>query len=79
MQGSAHNKYEQMFESIIIGVGGIVLMMVAWMAVQRLWGKTFAEYMTDDDAMAGRTKCSNCGCTAVCQNKPQNAITEPLN
>ena len=66
-----------MLTSILVGIGGVVFLMVAWMVVQNYWGKTFAEYMTDEDAMAGRTKCSNCGCTSICQNK-QNQTTEDI-
>jgi hypothetical protein len=51
---------------------GIVGLMVGWMLVQSLWKKIFSEHVTDDDAMAGRTKCSNCGCTTICKNKALN-------
>jgi hypothetical protein len=67
-----------MLQSIIIGIGGIVFLMVIWIAVQLWWGKTFADYVTDDDVMAGRTKCSNCGCTTVCENKDQQIPTEEI-
>ncbi len=56
-----------MIDSLLIAIGGIVGLMVLWMIVQKLWGQTFAEYMGDEDAMAGRTKCGNCGCTTVCK------------
>ncbi len=58
-----------MINSLLIGIGGIVSLMIIWMVVQSFWGKTFSEYISDDDVMAGRTKCSNCGCTTVCKNK----------
>ena len=58
-----------MLQSLIIGVGGIIIMMVGWVLVQRLWGQTFSEHLVDEDVMAGRTKCSNCGCTTVCENR----------
>ncbi len=63
-----------MFESYIIGIGGIIFLMVAWIVVQTLWGKVFPEHVVDEDVMAGRTKCSNCGCTTVCENKNQDII-----
>ena len=56
-----------MFGSLIIGIAGIVIMMVIWLLVQSWWGETFADNLSDDDVLAGRTKCSNCGCTTVCE------------
>ena len=58
-----------MLQSFIIGIGGIIIMMVLWVLVQSLWRKTFAEYLTDEDVLADRTKCSNCGCATACENK----------
>jgi hypothetical protein len=68
-----------MLQSMVIGIGAIVTMMVMWMVVQRLWGQTFSEHMTDEDAMSGRTKCSNCGCTTACENKAPIVETKTLN
>lgn len=45
--------------------------MFAWAGVQALWKQTFQEYVEGEDAMAGRTKCSNCSCTTACLNKQQ--------
>lgn len=58
-----------MLESLLIAVGGIVSMMIMWLLVQKLWGQTFSEHLIDEDVMAGRTKCSNCGCTTICERK----------
>lgn len=58
-----------MIWTYLIGIFGIVALMVAWAGVQYLWKMIFPEHVTDDDAMAGRTKCSNCGCTTACENK----------
>lgn len=58
-----------MINSLIIGVGGIIVMMIGWVVVQQFWGQTFAEYVSEEDVMAGRTKCSNCHCATVCENK----------
>jgi len=65
-----------MFQSLIIAIGGIIFLMVTWLIVQSLWGKTFAEYLSDEDVMAGRTKCSNCGCATVCENKSRHVSTK---
>jgi hypothetical protein len=58
-----------MIESLIIGIGGIISLMVIWIVVQSFWRKTFSDHLTDDDVLAGRTSCSNCGCTTVCEKK----------
>jgi len=57
-----------MLQHLIISIGIITGLALAWAAVQALWGRTFREYMTGEDAMAGRTKCANCGCTTACEN-----------
>ena len=56
-----------MISSLIIGIGGIVFLMLAWVAVQALWRKIFAENIQDDDVLTGRTKCSSCGCGTICR------------
>ncbi|MFT5765391.1 MAG: hypothetical protein ACI8X3_002828 [Saprospiraceae bacterium] len=58
-----------MFESLIIGIGGIVSLMIIWITIQSFWRKIFAEYISEDDVMAGRTSCGNCGCSTICIKK----------
>ena len=53
----------------LIGIGGIVGLMVGWVLIQSWWRNTFSEHIVEEDVLAGRTKCSNCGCTTVCQNR----------
>jgi len=67
-----------MLQTYLIGIAGIVFLMVGWIAVQTWWGKTFPEHVIDDDVMAGRTKCSNCGCTTSCENKNQDFSFEEI-
>jgi hypothetical protein len=55
--------------SYIIGIIGIVGLMLIWFLVQKFWKQVFSDHLIDDDAMSGRTKCSNCGCTSLCENK----------
>lgn len=58
-----------MINSLIIAVGGIVSLMIAWIAVQSIWRKTFSDHISDDDVLVGRTSCSNCGCSTVCEKQ----------
>ncbi len=64
-----------MFESLIIGIGGMIFLMILWGAVQSLWGKTFSDYMSDEDVLADRSKCSNCHCATVCKNRTKQIST----
>ncbi|MCB9303276.1 MAG: hypothetical protein H6566_21785 [Lewinellaceae bacterium] len=65
-----------MIKSLIIGIGGIVFLMVIWAVIQSWWGKTFADNISDDDVLAGRMSCGNCGCTTVCENKRRELTTK---
>jgi hypothetical protein len=65
-----------MIESFVIGIGGVVGLLLLWVLVQSWWGKVFADHMIDEDVMAGRTKCSNCGCTTVCTEKTRQLSTK---
>jgi hypothetical protein len=58
-----------MMYSLIIAVGGIVAMMLLWIVVQTIWRRTFAEYLSDEDVLADRRSCGNCGCTTACEVK----------
>lgn len=59
-----------MLKSLFIAIGGIVGLMLVWVAIQALWRKVFTEdYTTDEDVLAGRRSCGNCGCTTVCKTK----------
>ncbi len=60
-----------MFDSLIIAIGGIVGLMILWIVVQAFWRKVFAEHISEADVLAGRTKCGNCGCTTVCNNRKE--------
>jgi len=64
-----------MVKSLIIGIGFIVTIAVAWVLVQTLWKKVFREEYDQDDVLAGRRNCSNCGCTTVCKRKEEGEIT----
>nr|WP_297789606.1 hypothetical protein [uncultured Allomuricauda sp.] len=58
-----------MIKSLIIGIGLTVTIVLAWAFVQTLWKKTFREEYSEDDVLAGRRSCSNCGCTGFCERK----------
>ena len=64
-----------MIGSYITAVIGSVSLMVGWVAIQSIWKKTFSDHVTDEDAMAERTKCTNCGCTSACENKKRQLST----
>ena len=67
-----------MVKSLIIGIGFIVSIAVAWVLIQTLWKKVFREEYTHDDVLAGRRNCSNCGCTTVCKRKEEGEINPKI-
>ncbi|MCB0593327.1 MAG: hypothetical protein H6557_18055 [Lewinellaceae bacterium] len=62
-----------MISSFLIGIGGMIFLMAVWVTVQSLWRKSFSDYISDDDVLADRRSCGNCGCTAACENKRLSA------
>ena len=56
-----------MLKTYIIGIGGFIALVVIWIAVQSLWRKVFTEHVVDDDVLAQRSSCGNCGCTTICE------------
>lgn len=58
-----------MIQSLLIGIGGVVGLMLLWTVVQTFWGQTFSEHLTDEDVMATRSTCGNCGCATACAIK----------
>ncbi len=65
-----------MVKSLILAMVGISALMMVWLIVQALWRKTFRDYITDDDVLAERRSCKNCGCTTACSNKKENLIEQ---
>ncbi len=65
-----------MFESLLIGIGGIVALAVIWVIVQSAWKNVFADHISDEDVLAGRSKCSNCGCVTVCKENNRKLTLE---
>ena len=61
-----------MIQSLIIGLGLIITIVLLWTFIQTQWRDTFQEEYFEDDVLAGRRSCSNCGCTTVCANKEKN-------
>lgn len=51
-----------MLASYVTGVGALVVLVAAWVGVQRAWKHTFPERSADPDALAGRLGChGDCG------------------
>jgi hypothetical protein len=65
-----------MIGTYLIGIGGIVGLMVIWVVVQAFWRRIFADHISDEDVLAERRSCSNCGCTTICENKRTRLTTE---
>ncbi len=52
--------------SYVIGVVGLIALLTAWIAVQRLWKQVFAGDGEDPDALAGRLGCHGCAKPGDC-------------
>lgn len=50
--------------------------MIFWVMIQSWWRNTFHEYTSDDDVLAGRSSCTNCGCTTACKKNKEKLIRE---
>lgn len=61
--------------SLFIALGGIVILMLSWIAIQYLWGRLFFEHISDEDVLSNRTSCGNCGCTQVCKTNSSEVNT----
>ena len=49
-----------MLASYVVGLVAVVLLSVAWVAVQSAWRRVFPPTGADPDALAGRTGCHGC-------------------
>lgn len=71
-----------MLDSLLIAIAAIVALMLLWAIVQTLWRRVFSDYVQDDDVLAERRSCGNCGCATACENKrrktaPSETILQP--
>jgi hypothetical protein len=57
-----------MIGSLTMGILGITALMVIWILVQNLWREAFADQINEEDVLALRSRCGNCGCVEVCEN-----------
>jgi len=60
----------------IVGVGALLLLSAAWLAVQRAWKKSFADLAEEPDALAGRSRCHGCSGSPDCHRKGTNPACE---
>jgi hypothetical protein len=52
------------------GLGALLAVTVAWIAVQGVWRRAFPERMIDPDPMLGRLGCApSCGTDAPCPHR----------
>lgn len=61
-----------MLTDYLLGIGLIIGLTLAWVAVQTAWGRVFTGVATDPDVLAHRLGCHSCGCTGLCKRKLGN-------
>ena len=59
-----------MLQSLLTAIGLMLVMVLAWLLVQVIWKRVFREEYAEEDVLAGRRSCANCGCTGICERKP---------
>ena len=64
-----------MIQAYLIGIIGIVGLMVIWVGIQHFWKHEFTDYVNDEDALAERNSCANCGCTTLCERNKNKKKT----
>jgi hypothetical protein len=61
-----------MLSSFLTAMLGIVGLMIGWMLVQAGWRRAFADYVEEEDVLAERRSCGNCGCSTTCRRPVSN-------
>jgi hypothetical protein len=56
-----------MLTTYVTAAAGMVVIMLVWVGVQRIWHREFTDRRADPDALAGRLGCHGCDCTDSCQ------------
>jgi len=60
----------------LVGVGALLLLSAAWLAVQQAWKGAFPEVGGDPDALARRPGCYGCRDSKDCHRGPESGACE---
>ncbi len=63
-----------MLKTTLIAIFAIVSLMLVWLLVQNLWRKLFADQISDEDVLAERRSCGDCGCNGICENNASRRV-----
>ena len=66
-------------KSTFIAIFGIIALMLAWVMIQNLWRSSFSEEIDDEDVLAVRGQCGNCGCSITCSDKRERTPNHLIN
>ena len=56
-----------MMNDLLLAIVIPPLLLLGWVLVQNAWRREFGRPGDDDDVLAGRGDCGNCGRTSTCQ------------
>jgi hypothetical protein len=56
-------------KSYLLAVVLLPLLLLSWVAVQSAWLRLFYPNDADNDALAGRSDCGQCGCATPCDRR----------
>lgn len=59
-----------MLHHYVFGIGALLLLLAAWVGVQRAWRSAFPDVEGDPDVLAGRSGCH--GCSGRCNRRLEN-------
>ena len=52
-----------MLHTMTVTIGAVVALMLFWVLIQKIWAGVFRDYIQDEDVLADRRSCANCGCS----------------
>ncbi len=61
--------------TILTAIFGMTLLMIVWGLTQSWWRKIFADEIEEEDVLALRSRCGDCGCGVICQDQNEKRTT----
>jgi hypothetical protein len=63
--------------SYVVGLAALVLLVSAWVGIQRAWRRHFPAADADGDALVGRSGCGGCA-RVECEDRAARSIEEEV-
>jgi hypothetical protein len=67
-----------MLYTMSIAMGAVIVLMLFWILIQTIWRNVFRDYIQDEDVLADRRSCANCGCSGqTCTRSKDATLASP--